>query len=86
MTSFMFPPTKTSRIQVLRWFGYFREKVTDSAGEAEQRLRRIVLHFYLENDTVDICEPKQDNSGLLQVQSSFSASSDVQNVRHDPVI
>ncbi len=53
--------------QVLRWFGYFRERVTDSAGEAEQRLRRIVVHFYLENDTIDICEPRQDNSGLLQV-------------------
>lgn len=67
-------PTYNFQLQVLRWFGYFREKVTDSTGEAEQRLRRIVLHFYLENDTVDICEPKQDNSGLLQVQSSFSAT------------
>ena len=70
------------RSQVLRWFGYFREKVTDSAGEAEQRLRRIVLHFYLENDTVDICEPKQDNSGLLQVDQSCFAMSSMQNMRN----
>lgn len=55
---------------MLRWFGYFREQVTDSKGEADMRVRRIVVHFYLENDTVDICEPRQDNSGLLQVFSS----------------
>lgn len=46
--------------------------MTDSAGEAEQRVRRIVVHFYLENDTVDICEPKQDNSGLLQVPAAYT--------------
>ncbi len=60
-------------LQVLRWFGYFREQVSDSTGEEDRRVRHIAVHYYLEDDTVDICEPRQDNSGLLQVGASGTA-------------
>lgn len=33
----------------------------------EQRVRRIAVHFYLVDNTLDVCEPKQDDSGILQV-------------------
>ena len=61
-------------VQVLRWFGFFREQVTESRVEADKRVRRIVVHFYVEDDTLDICEPRQDDSGLLQVRISHSAA------------
>jgi len=51
---------------VLRWFGYFREAVTESAKE-QYRIRRITILYYLEDDTLEVTEPKQENSGILQV-------------------
>ncbi len=54
-------------MQVLRWFGYFRERVTDGAGEADLRVRRIVVLYYQEDDSLEVSEPKQGNSGLMQV-------------------
>lgn len=53
--------------QVLRWFGYFREAVVENCSPDEQRVRRIAVHFYLVDNTLDVCEPKQDDSGILQV-------------------
>ncbi len=52
---------------MLRWFGYFRERVTDGAGEVGLRVRRVVVHYYQEDDSLDVSEPRQDNSGLMQV-------------------
>ncbi|KAK9810289.1 hypothetical protein WJX72_008124 [[Myrmecia] bisecta] len=51
--------------KVLRWYGYFKEAVTESATE-NYRVRKIVVCYYLEDDTISVTEPKQDNSGLPQ--------------------
>ena len=52
-------------LQVLRWYGYFQESVADSPLE-NFRVRKVILHYYLENDTLEVIEPKQDNSGMPQ--------------------
>lgn len=52
--------------QVLRFFGYFLEAVTESNSE-NFRVRRVTVMHYLADDTLQITEPKQDNSGIAQV-------------------
>ena len=51
---------------MLRWYGYFKEAVTESAVE-NYRVRKIVVFFYLEDNSCQVVEPKEDNSGLPQV-------------------
>jgi len=51
----------------LRWYGYFKEGVPQSPRET-YRVRRIVFHYYLVDDTMDVEEPKQLNSGIDQVR------------------
>ena len=53
-------------MQVLRWYGYFKEAVTESAVE-NFRVRKVVIFFYLEDNSCQVVEPKEDNSGLPQV-------------------
>jgi hypothetical protein len=53
---------------VLRFFGYFKESVVESAVE-NWRVRRVVLYYYLEDDSIHVAEPRQDNSGLPQVRA-----------------
>ena len=53
-------------MQVLRWYGYFREAVPESPKET-YRVRRVVFHYYLVDDTMDVEEPRQLNSGIDQV-------------------
>lgn len=55
------PQDLTSR--VLRYFGYFRESVEESNVEKE-RVRKVTINVYLEDGTVSVVEPKQDNSGI----------------------
>lgn len=31
------------------------------------RIRHIVIHYYLENNTLDVEEPREENSGIIQV-------------------
>jgi EF-hand domain-containing protein 1 len=49
--------------RVLRFYGYAMEPVTESALETE-RVRKVVLNFYLEDGTMSVTEPKLDNSGF----------------------
>jgi hypothetical protein len=51
---------------VLRFFGYFLEAVTESNIE-NHRVRRVVVMYYLADDSMQVTEPKQDNSGIPQV-------------------
>jgi hypothetical protein len=51
--------------QVLRWYGFYREAVDESQVEQE-RIRKICLLYYLEDDTIELTEPRQTNSGLPQ--------------------
>ena len=52
--------------KVLRFFGYFQEHVNEDPA-ANSRVRKVVFLYYLEDDTMQISEPKQDNSGLPEV-------------------
>jgi len=49
--------------RVLRFFGYFTESVTESSVE-KHRVRRVILCYFLEDDTISVSEPRQDNSGI----------------------
>lgn len=46
-----------------------QEHVTEDRA-ANMRVRKVVVLYYLEDDTLQISEPKQDNSGLPQVWST----------------
>lgn len=50
---------------VLRFYGFFKEAVVETNLE-NYRIRKVVIFYYLEDDTCHITEPKQDNSGLPQ--------------------
>jgi hypothetical protein len=52
--------------KVLRFYGYFQEQVNEDPS-ANTRVRKVVFLYYLEDDTMQISEPRQDNSGLPQV-------------------
>lgn len=52
-------------LQVLRFFAYSCEGVPDSPEEA-LRYRRAVICFHIVDGTIEVHEPKQDNSGLIQ--------------------
>ena len=55
------PQDLTNR--VLRYYGYFRESVEESNVEKE-RVRKVTINVFLEDGTVSVIEPKQDNSGI----------------------
>ncbi|KAH0785038.1 EF-hand domain-containing family member C2 isoform X2 [Histomonas meleagridis] len=51
--------------QVLRFYGYFKEPVFSSQVE-NYRVRHVTILFFLEDDTIQILEPQQKNSGIPQ--------------------
>jgi len=51
--------------QVLRFFGYFQEAVVEDPNE-NFRIRKCLIYYYLEDDTIHIMEPKIENSGIPQ--------------------
>ncbi|GAX85745.1 hypothetical protein CEUSTIGMA_g13160.t1 [Chlamydomonas eustigma] len=51
--------------KVLRFYGYFKETVNESNME-NYRVRKVILYYYLEDDSMHIAEPRQDNSGIPQ--------------------
>ena len=51
--------------KVLRFYGYFQEHVVEDKIE-NFRVRRVVLLYHLDDDTIFINEPKIENSGILQ--------------------
>jgi len=50
---------------VLRFNGYFKEAVVETNLE-NYRVRKVTIYYYLEDDTCQITEPRQDNSGIPQ--------------------
>ena len=60
-------PTKTRWLdfagKVLRFYAYFTEPVLQSRVESE-RVRKCVVYYYMENDTIQIVEPRVENSGI----------------------
>ncbi len=55
----------SSHVKVLRFFAYFQEAVQESRVE-QYRVRSSVILFYLEDDTIQVNEPKIENSGMPQ--------------------
>lgn len=51
--------------QVLRFFGYFKEPVVESALE-HFRVRKLIIYYYLEDHTLSVIEPREVNSGTPQ--------------------
>lgn len=51
--------------QVLRFEGYFKEAVTESNDESF-RVRKVLFYYYLEDDSLQVSEPKVENSGIPQ--------------------
>ena len=49
--------------KVLRFYGYFTENVFNSAIEKE-RVRKVIIYYFLEDDTFMINEIKKENSGI----------------------
>ena len=50
-------------IQVLRFFGYFKESVVESRLE-NFRIHDVLVYYFLEDKSIMIIEPKQTNSGV----------------------
>uniref|UniRef100_A0A7S3GFT2 Uncharacterized protein n=1 Tax=Palpitomonas bilix TaxID=652834 RepID=A0A7S3GFT2_9EUKA len=51
--------------RVLRFYGYFVEPVHERREET-YRVRKCIIYYYLEDDTIHVQEPKQENSGIPQ--------------------
>jgi len=51
--------------KVLRFSAYFKESIVASSVES-WRLRKCVIYYYLEDDSIHIAEPKVENSGIPQ--------------------
>ena len=51
--------------QVIRFYGYFQEAVTESPLE-NYKLHKLILLYYLVDQTLQIIEPKIENSGTPQ--------------------
>jgi len=51
--------------KVLRYYAYYLEPVTES-NEENSRVRIVTIFFYLEDGTLHMIEPREDNSGLPQ--------------------
>jgi len=48
---------------VLRFYGYFKESTVETPLET-YRIRKLIILFYLEDNSIHIIEPKQMNSGI----------------------
>ena len=51
--------------QVLSFDGYYQETVTESRSE-QYRVRHVKVYFYLEDDSIQLVEPRHKNAGLNQ--------------------
>lgn len=49
----------------LRFYGYFKESCVETPLEA-YRVRKVIIYFYLEDNSIQINEPKIINSGVPQ--------------------
>ncbi|VDQ02468.1 unnamed protein product [Trichobilharzia regenti] len=52
--------------KVLRFYGYFKETVNESPAE-HYRVRLVQIFYFLEDDSMSVMEPPQNNSGIPQV-------------------
>ncbi|CAF4296071.1 unnamed protein product, partial [Adineta steineri] len=59
------PATLAFDKKVLRFFGYFKQTVPESPNEY-YRVRPVKIFYYLEDDSLEIHEEVQENSGIPQ--------------------
>ncbi|CAF4069854.1 unnamed protein product, partial [Adineta steineri] len=59
------PATLAFDKKVLRFFGYFKQTVPESPNEY-YRVRPVKIFYYLEDDSLEIIEEVQENSGIPQ--------------------
>lgn len=59
------PPWLKYDRQVLRFYAYFQEHVVESKLE-NYRLRKVVIYYYLADETILVIEPRVSNSGIPQ--------------------
>ena len=52
-------------LQVLRFYGFFQETVTERPDE-NARYRHVSIMFHMEDGTMSMNEPKVENSGIAQ--------------------
>ena len=50
---------------MLKFTGYFQEVVHEMPAE-EYRIRKCIVYFYLEDDSIQVIEPRVENSGVPQ--------------------
>jgi len=53
--------------QVLRFYAFFQESVVERS-EENSRYRHCIIQYYMEDGTMNINEPKVENSGIVQGQ------------------
>lgn len=51
--------------QVLKFHGYFQEPVVEDPNE-NFRIRKCIIFYYLDDDTIHIIEPRVENAGVPQ--------------------
>jgi len=59
------PATLAFDKKVLRFFGYFKQTIPESPNEY-YRVRPVKIFYYLEDDSLEIYEEFQENSGIPQ--------------------
>ena len=52
-------------IEVLRFFAYFTQKMIHTRIE-EFCLRKVIINYFLSDNTMQITEPPTSNSGMVQ--------------------
>jgi hypothetical protein len=50
---------------VLRFYGYFKESCVETPIE-QFRIRKVIIYFYLDDNSIEVIQPKQTNSGVPQ--------------------
>lgn len=63
----MLPAWVSLSQKVLRFSGYFMEVVPESQVESS-RVRKVHIYYYLEDDSMQVSEPRVDNSGIQQAR------------------
>ena len=51
--------------KVLRFYAFFKEAVNESRQE-NYRIRKCIIYYYLEDSSIHVAEPRQENSGIPQ--------------------
>ena len=70
--------------QVLKFWTYFTEEVRSERVEKE-RLRKCILFYYLEDDSIQLVEPKVGNSGIPQGRNHWKRNGKIYEPKNPKV-